>query len=376
MILVRLYPFVYMDSIGGKQLLYNALYPSFLLLSVDRHDVVADKGMFSMEENKENFQIAESIKKGDFGLVEVRENGTFSKFSDYTSEFTAFMQNYYNVPVNDKAINAIQRVFVSLTKSIDPLTWSNTNLGGSLMPEVALQFVENMCKLPNLKGIEVFVDRHSYDSFFVIYEKLSPFCKISIYVFYADYQLMYNLFDKIKGCEIHILLFQKDGLCQKELNDLILDKKVTFIHVDVKDAVESELFQKAFPCNNSKFRISCYKMSDIKEAKELLGYNSSDILEQNLSLDDIIRNEWINFNFWGDLYVDADGEVLLNNKENLGKIGDWDKIHFEKLLLENSLWRKVRRVGANCRLCLFRNICPPLTLVEIINNVKFCNIKV
>ena len=81
-------------------------------------------------------------------------------------------------------------------------------------------------------------------------------------------------------------------------------------------------------------------------------------------------------NFWGDLYVDAEGTILLSAGKILGNIKNWDKIPFESLLKENSLWRKVRGFETNCQKCLFRNICPPISLTDIINNVKFCNSKI
>lgn len=123
----------------------------------------------------------------------------------------------------------------------------------------------------------------------------------------------------------------------------------------------------------SKVKINCCNPTDIAEIKDLLEYSTTDLLELNLFLDDIIRNEWLNFNFWGDLYVDAEGFIMLSTGIFLGNIKDWNNIPFENLLKENSLWRKTRKNEANCQKCLFRNICPPISLTEIINNVRFCN---
>lgn len=194
-----------MDNIDDKMLLYNTLHPSFLQISVDGCLRVVNRETFLMQENGKNQQLAETIKKERLGQITTSKKATFNTLSGYSSEYTSFIHEYFSTPIFTNAINSIKRVFISLSKSIDVLTWNKVMSDKSMSPDVTLHFIENISKLPKLKNIGILVDRYSYHRFLLIYEKLALTYNISIYVYYTDYQLMHNLLGKMRECEIHIL---------------------------------------------------------------------------------------------------------------------------------------------------------------------------
>lgn len=80
---------------------------------------------------------------------------------------------------------------------------------------------------------------------------------------------------------------------------------------------------------------------------------------------EIFRNQKINANFFGNLYVLPDGRVKANmNAAPLGHAGDkslLDLVYQE--LCENTAWRRVRN-GAPCRDCVYQYLCPPVSNYE------------
>ena len=85
-----------------------------------------------------------------------------------------------------------------------------------------------------------------------------------------------------------------------------------------------------------------------------------DILERPISMREIFRNQKMNANFFGSLYVLPDGTVKasLNEKVvgNLRNDSVLDIIYNE--MMENTAWRKVRS-GRPCNACVYQYLCPP-----------------
>ena len=53
---------------------------------------------------------------------------------------------------------------------------------------------------------------------------------------------------------------------------------------------------------------------------------------------------------------------------------DWSNVHLENLLSDESLWSMVRRKAKYCSRCLFRNVCPPVSYIEKVLDITFCEI--
>lgn len=98
-------------------------------------------------------------------------------------------------------------------------------------------------------------------------------------------------------------------------------------------------------------------------------------IEKPVTINELIHNEWINPLYWGDLFIDTNGNVLCNEKQIIGNILKWDEIKFHKLIEKGSLWRATRKQFHHCSKCLFRNICPPLSGIELYNKETYCKMR-
>ena len=120
-----------------------------------------------------------------------------------------------------------------------------------------------------------------------------------------------------------------------------------------------------------QIRISPF--AKIDEIRALFGYDKENILKNKQTMGDIIRNEWVNINYFGDMFINAQGEVLIATGRSIGKLST-KEVKMDMYFSKNSLWRATRKQFSKCQMCIFRNICPPLTEIEIMFNVTFCNI--
>ena len=104
----------------------------------------------------------------------------------------------------------------------------------------------------------------------------------------------------------------------------------------------------------------------------MMCYSIQDILSMSVQCKEMIRNEWINFNYWGDLYINDKGDLMQNFNSVLGNLMDWSNVHLENLLSDESLLSMVRRKAKFCSRCLFRNVCPPVSYTEKVLDITFC----
>ncbi len=91
---------------------------------------------------------------------------------------------------------------------------------------------------------------------------------------------------------------------------------------------------------------------------------------------EIFRNQKLNSNFFGKLYVLPDGSVKANmNSTILGNINTNSLLEIIYLELhKNTAWRKVRDEEP-CNACLYQFLCPaPSNYEMVISEPNLCNI--
>ncbi|MCL2651546.1 MAG: TIGR04150 pseudo-rSAM protein [Candidatus Azobacteroides sp.] len=110
--------------------------------------------------------------------------------------------------------------------------------------------------------------------------------------------------------------------------------------------------------------------------KENVFMNKEDIFINPLQMREIFRNQKINSNFFGGLYILPDGTVKANlNADVLGNIKK-DKILelVHKEMVDNTAWRQVRN-SKPCNSCNYQFICPPPSNYEtVIGKSNLCQI--
>lgn len=213
-----------------------------------------------------------------------------------------------------------------------------------------------------------------------LFYELLDFCenryKVELLISFSDYL-------KIKK-DINFFLFKNINIrvmCDAfylSTSEIKLFNDVTIIgDIYVKNGDEVKKIRKY---NIEKY-ISCiniipYYKNNIDFLSHILTYSVKDILRTKHSIIQIIRNKLINELFWGKLIIQEDGTVYTGPNHFVGNI---KIIPFQNILYQagevGSLWRYTRRSFKFCQDCIFQNLCPPVSSIEILTNRVFCDRK-
>ena len=115
---------------------------------------------------------------------------------------------------------------------------------------------------------------------------------------------------------------------------------------------------------------------NIKFFEENVYLSQEDIVTSVISMREIFRNQKLNANNFGSLYIFPNGEIKANiNEATIGVLGEneiLDVINNE--LSKNTAWRRVRS-SEPCKDCVYQYLCPPPSNYEkVINRPNLCNV--
>lgn len=373
MLLIRVYPFVFIDHIENKVILYNTKASSFRIFEIENGIRVFNESTFSMESSLVNSNVAREIKQSNLGLYDEVPSLQNFYLADISSEVSDRLDELCNKSVYD-AKDLIKRLIVSLSPTLDVFSGMDLALHSTNTQMIDVKFFQSFTRLTSLSGIFFYIDKNVVATFSKYYAELLLNYYVEVAAPLRDYQHIAKDMSNLGINKVILLVHEvtKDSLDM--MSRLITDKNVMRFWVYLSSAEDYIKLQKVGMLLNKKVQIKCNPFGNFSNLKTLLSYNIDDVLLTKISKNNCIRNDWINLNFWGDLFVNALGEVLIASSKVIGNIYEWNDIQFGKLLSEESLWRMVRRSKDKCNACLFRNICPPISLIEKKFNSTFCNL--
>lgn len=196
----------------------------------------------------------------------------------------------------------------------------------------------------------------------------------NFYVNYLNYES--NLY--IDKHTVHLII--NSPINYNKLRNCILlskGKEVKF-HVIIEDTEQYEDINAVL----TEFGIKDYKVHpfynghNIKFFEENVYLSQEDIVTSVISMREIFRNQKLNANNFGSLYIFPNGEIKANiNEETIGVLGEneiLDVINNE--LSKNTAWRRVRS-SEPCKDCVYQYLCPPPSNYEkVINRPNLCNV--
>lgn len=198
-----------------------------------------------------------------------------------------------------------------------------------------------------------------------------------IFNFYVNY-LNYESNSYIDKHTVHLII--NTPINYNKLRDCILlskGKEVKY-HVIIEDTEQYEDINAVL----TEFGIKDYKVHpfynghNIKFFEENVYLSQEDIVTNIISMREIFRNQKLNANNFGSLYIFPNGEIKANvNEVTIGVLGEneiLDVINNE--LLKNTAWRRVRS-SEPCKDCVYQYLCPPPSNYEkVINRSNLCNV--
>lgn len=197
----------------------------------------------------------------------------------------------------------------------------------------------------------------------------------NFYVHYLNYQE--NTY--IDNQKIHLIINSPVNLGKlHEVYSLTKEKDVRF-HLVVENEEQYDELDSAM----ASLGIEDYEVHPYYNGHNSLFFEENvflskeDIVANPISMREIFRNQKLNANSFGSLYILPNGEIKANLNEKV--IGDIshdniiDVINTE--MMHNTAWRKIRSSEPCCS-CVYQYLCPPLSNYErAMNRQNLCHVK-
>jgi pseudo-rSAM protein len=157
-----------------------------------------------------------------------------------------------------------------------------------------------------------------------------------------------------------------------------VDKENTTIHFIVENEEQySEAEELTGKLNIEKYTVlPFYTGKNLDFFRDSLFVGREEIFSEILPIRKIFRNQKLNSNFFGTLYIFPDGTVKASmNTEIIGNIKSNTMLELlYKELLENTAWRKIRD-SRPCSECVYQFLCPaPSDYERATGRMNLCNI--
>ena len=199
-----------------------------------------------------------------------------------------------------------------------------------------------------------------------------------VFNFYVHY-LNYQENSYIDSQNIHLIIntpVNVDKLCEVCL--LTHDKEVKYHLIVENEEQYNELELAMIALGVKNFEIHpYYNGQNIRFFEENVYLSKDDIVATPISMREIFRNQKLNANSFGSLYILPNGDIKANlNEDTIGHLDKdriIDVINIE--MMQNTAWRKVRS-SEPCKDCVYQFLCPPLSNYErAINKQNLCHVQ-
>ena len=196
----------------------------------------------------------------------------------------------------------------------------------------------------------------------------------NFYVHYLDYQE--NPY--IDNQNIHLIINTPVNIGKlREVCSLTKEKEAKY-HLIVEDEEQYEELESTMTALGIEdFEVHpYYNGHNIQFFEENVYLSKEDIVATPISMREIFRNQKLNANSFGSLYILPNGDIKANlNEETIGHLGKdriIDVINHE--MMQNTAWRKVRS-SEPCQNCVYQYLCPPLSNYErVLHRQNLCHV--
>lgn len=228
-------------------------------------------------------------------------------------------------------------------------------------------------KTINLTGGDIYHYKN-LDSLMSISEKSDK--KFNFYIHYLNYQP--NTF--IDSSNLHILINGPIDYAKLEYVCKNTCRTNVVYHIIVENENQYDSFVNTLSSLGIQDYIAhpFYNTENYSFFQNNIYVTKDDILESPISMQQIHRNQKVNANSFGSLYILPNGDVKANlNDEVLGNLLHQDILSIIYAeLIRNTAWRQVR-AGNRCSDCIFQYICSPISNYErVIKRNDLCTINI
>lgn len=197
---------------------------------------------------------------------------------------------------------------------------------------------------------------------------------LNFYIHYLNYQE--NLY--VDKQNVHLIINAPVNMDRlNEVYALMKEKEVMF-HLIVEDDDQYDELESAMSgLGIENFEVHpYYNGQNIHFFEENVYLSKEDIVAKRISMREIFRNQKLNANSFGSLYILSNGEIKANiNAKTIGNLNRdriIDVINYE--MIQNTAWRWTRSAEP-CGSCVYQYLCPPPSNYErVLNRQNLCHV--
>jgi pseudo-rSAM protein len=219
----------------------------------------------------------------------------------------------------------------------------------------------NILKYPNINKLQKL-----FDSFHEL---------LHCYFHYKNYEA--NVLSDSLNLELIVNFPLKEDVFKNTWH--MINKEKTTVHFIIENEEQYTTTEQLIDkFNMEKFNIFPFFTGE-NEAffQENIFLDKDDLFSKTLSIREIFRNQKLNSNFFGSLFILPDGNVKANlNTQAIGNIKTDSILSLiYKEMLDNTSWRKVRNMQP-CNDCVYQWLCPsPSDYELVIGKPNLCHVK-
>lgn len=197
--------------------------------------------------------------------------------------------------------------------------------------------------------------------------------KINIEILCSIYDIKFAIALKQKYEAISINCILKNGEIEC-LNECLddYDSSVSSYIIIIQNTNDIERLERLNIGERHRVDIVYSTNASLDFLKGILSYSYDQVAQYAPNdIKSIVEKEFINKLNWGKIILTGDGKVY---SSVVNEIGSLSHTNFDEIINRSeSLWFKTRCSFSYCRDCIMRNLCPPLTLVEMKQQTTFCH---
>lgn len=206
-------------------------------------------------------------------------------------------------------------------------------------------------------------------------EQMQSGKKYHFYVHYKNYQK--NHFVDSQDIELMTPFPLDEEAFYSTCEQINMDRlKVHFIVSSEDEVDKAQQYVQSLNLSNYELH-PFFNMHNQSFFEDNVFYDEKDLHERVITMREIFRNQKLNANCFGNLYILPDGNVKVNmNSKTLANIETMSIIDIlYKELTENTGWRKIRN-SFPCNECIYQYLCPPISNYEdVLKRYNLCHIR-
>lgn len=368
---LQFYNYIYFAYTDSEILLFNTINNQAFVFSISAELYHLWNGIMIIDAvNDETRYFLNMVSQKKLGQISKysQENKYYISQDFHTRlfEWKEYLKN--QIDNNFIANNFINVLTLFLDSYYEPFTFEHKT--SIIMNKMDITFLKTFLEKGYFSKLNKMQMVGTLDSCISIKESLIQLSKrVKIELFIPIQEIDERSFRELKEIEVKLSVISI-GYTPK-ISTILKNRNINIIYI-INNEKDILYLKQENLLYDTRITIRFSDNCNLKFRQKYLCYSIKDLLKEHISIDKIIINELCNELSWGKLIINSHGNILSHPRRTIGNINNIEKVEYKDLLSDESLWVMTRKKFPKCICCLYNNLCPPLTLGEILSEHVFC----